>query len=103
MISVSGTVIGDLATVVFTPSRQRFTDSTGDVVVGEPVYALTQNISPGVSQVSVDLPDNSEMLSTKDWVWMVYETSILGGKVLFTLPSDQADYQYADIRPVGGP
>lgn len=103
MISVYGTVVGDLATVVFSPSQQKFASPSGDTIVGSPVYAYIQNIRPGLSQVTANLPDNSEMLNTKDWVWMVYETSQRGRTTLFVISSDQADYAYADIRPVGGP
>ena len=99
MITISGTVIGDLARVVFLPSEPRFSNPDGNIVVSEPIYADLDQV-PGVCAVSVELPDNEELIDPQDWFWQVYETSKLGHTTQFTVPSDPSSYQYADIRPV---
>jgi hypothetical protein len=94
-------VSGTLSTLAFEPSRQRFNDVDGNQVVSNTIYARLQR-APGLTTVSVDLPDNTELIHHKPWVWLVYETTTTGRKRLFTVKSDPATYRYADLRPVSG-
>ena len=101
-IVIQGTVTGNISRVTFEPSRPRFTDAGGNTVLAEPIYARV-NHSPGISGVYVELPDNTEMISHKRWVWICYEYRGMNMvKTMFTLSSEPGTHRYADLRPVGG-
>jgi hypothetical protein len=101
VISINGAVSGALSTLAFEPSRQRFNDPDGNQVVISTIYARLQR-APGLTTISASLPDNTELIHHKPWVWLAYETTTTGRKRLFTVSSDPATYRYADLRPVSG-
>ena len=101
MILVQGAVSGRLSRVAFEPSRPRFTNAAGDTILGDTVYAKIEYGPGGVSIIKAVLPDNTELICHKRWVWLCFEYSGTK-KTLFTLSSDPGTHRYADLRPVGG-
>lgn len=95
MISISGTIAGDVTDVVFEPTKPRF--KKGDqIILAQPVHA---RLTPQGHDWALDvqLPDNVELPSPTKWMYLVYEKSRQGTH-MFALTSDPATYTYAQLR-----
>jgi hypothetical protein len=101
VISISGEVRGDELSVRYDASDAYLRDTKGNIVVAGPIFAhVTKTPVHDIWLVSVELPDNTELISpaSNAWVWLVTESS-RQGRYHYFLPSAPATLTYAASRP----
>ena len=94
MIQIQGLIRGKVEDICFEPTKPRFKQN-GEIILASTTHAhLTPHGED--TQMSVELPDNTELVSPTSWMWICYERS--DSLYMFTIKSDPASYTYAQLR-----